>query len=117
VDLVTEPWLLPTGTSVASLIADAFRASGVEPPRATVSARSPRLSDLLLASGRFLTVFPEAMMRLNAKNLPFKALPVALPIPPRAVAIVTLNNRTLSPIAKLVIDCMREVAKSLATKK
>ena len=35
----------------------------------TVSARSPRLSDLLLASGRFLTVFPEAMMRLNAKNL------------------------------------------------
>src|SRR5262249_38509542 len=58
-DLIKEPWLLPTGTGMARLIADAFCASGVPPPRATVSARSPRLTDILVASGHFLTVFPE----------------------------------------------------------
>jgi hypothetical protein len=31
-----------------------------------------------------------------------------------AVGIITLKNRTLSPVAQLFIDCTREVAKSMA---
>jgi hypothetical protein len=30
------------------------------------------------------------------------------------VAIVTLRNRTLSPVAQLFIDCARKLTKSLA---
>ena len=33
------------------------------------------------------------------------------------VGIVTLKNRTLSPVAQLFIDCAREVAKPLARRK
>jgi hypothetical protein len=42
-----------------------------------------------------------------------KALPVELGIPPRAVAIVKLKNRTLSPVVELFVDQAREVAKSM----
>jgi DNA-binding transcriptional LysR family regulator len=45
-----------------------------------------------------------------------KALPIELPIVP-PVGIVTLKNRTLSPVARLFIDTAREVAKPLAKKK
>ena len=95
-DLTNEPWLLPTGTSVARLIADAFRASGVEPPRATVSVGSPGWLTFSSLPDAFLPSFPKSMMRLNARNVPFKALSVALPIPPRPVVIVTLKNRPLA---------------------
>ena len=32
---------------------------------------------------------------------------------PRPVAVVTLRNRTLSPVAQLFIDCARKLTKSL----
>jgi hypothetical protein len=32
----------------------------------------------------------------------------------RSVSVMTLRNRTLSPLARLVIDCARDKAKSLA---
>jgi hypothetical protein len=44
-------------------------------------------------------------------------LPVELPMARRPNGIVTLKNRTLSPVAQLFIDCAREVAKPLAKRK
>jgi hypothetical protein len=41
-------------------------------------------------------------------------LPIELPIPPRPVGIVTLKNRTLSPLATLFIECARRLSKPLA---
>ena len=35
-------------------------------------------------------------------------------MPPLPVGIMTLKNRTISPVAQLFIDCAREVAKPLA---
>jgi hypothetical protein len=40
-----------------------------------------------------------------------------LPHSPIPIGIVTLKNRTLTPVAQLFIDCAREVAKPLATSK
>ena len=55
------------------------------------------------------------MLRFGA-NLPrLKVLPVALPIEPWPVGVMTLKNRTLAPVVKLFIDCAREVVKPLAT--
>src|SRR5262245_14693178 len=113
-DLLSDNWIFPHGILSASLIADAFRAAGVDAPPATVSSRSPRLNDVLLASGRFLTIFPESVLRLSVKHLPFKALPVELPSPPRPVILVNLKNRTLSPMAQLFNSCLREVTRPLA---
>ena len=46
-----------------------------------------------------------------------KVLPVELPMARVQNGIVTLKNRTLSPVAQLFIDCAREVAKPLAKTK
>jgi hypothetical protein len=40
-------------------------------------------------------------------------LPVKLPIAPVPVGVVTLKNRTLTPVARLFIDGTREFARRL----
>jgi hypothetical protein len=44
-------------------------------------------------------------------------LPVELPIASVPNGIITLRNRTLSPVARLFIEHAREVAKPLAKRK
>ena len=114
-ELVNEPWILPPETFVSGLLAvEAFHASGLEVPRATVLTLSLHIRNGLLASGRYLTILPGNMLRFGANYLPLKVLPIELPIKPRPVGIVTLRNRTLNPVAQLFLDCAREVARPLA---
>jgi hypothetical protein len=40
-------------------------------------------------------------------------LPLDLRIAPPSIAILTLKNRTLSPVAQLLIDHLRESARSM----
>ena len=65
----------------------------------------------LLASGRFLTMVHESVLTFPVENPAFKRLPIQLPTTRRPVGIITLKNRTLTPVAQLFIDCAREVAK------
>jgi DNA-binding transcriptional LysR family regulator len=67
----------------------------------------------LLATGRFVTMLPASMLRFG-KHLPLKVLPIEVPQDPYPTGIITLTNRTLSPIAQIFLDCAREVAKPLA---
>jgi len=53
-------------------------------------------------------------MKLPVKYLSLKVLPVKLPGTQRQTGIVTLKNRTLSPLAQRFIKVARGVAKSLA---
>jgi DNA-binding transcriptional LysR family regulator len=69
---------------------------------------------MLLATGRFLTIFPATALRFSTRRRELKILPVELPIVRVPVGIVTLKNRTLSPVAQLFIENAREVAKPLA---
>jgi DNA-binding transcriptional LysR family regulator len=115
-DLIDEPWVLPPFDSVPGMeIAEVFRASGLEPPRAQVISWSLPLQHHLLATGQFITILPLSMLRLG-KHLPYKILPVELPknLRLRPTGIITLKNRMLGPVARLFIDCAREVAKPLA---
>jgi DNA-binding transcriptional LysR family regulator len=68
----------------------------------------------LLATGRFLTICPTSVLRFPTRRAKIKTLPVELPIANVPTGIVTLKNRTLSPVAQLFIDCVREVARPLA---
>jgi DNA-binding transcriptional LysR family regulator len=114
-ELVNEPWALPPPESVIGSIAmEAFRASGLEYPRATVFAVPPEVRMSLLASGPFLTIFPASILRFPSRRPEIRILPVELPMARVPNGIVTLRNRTLSPVARLFIEHAREVAKPLA---
>jgi DNA-binding transcriptional LysR family regulator len=114
-DLAHEPWTWPSvGTNFDSLVAEAFRESGLEPPRATVYAEDVNARIMLAATGRFLAVVTAVNLRLSAKHASIKVLPVALPTSYRHIGLITLKNRTLSPLAQLFIEQGREVAKTLA---
>lgn len=56
-------------------------------------------------------------LTLPARHPSLRRLPVELPNAQRTVAIVTLRNRTLSPLAELFIDDLRAIVKPLAKKK
>jgi DNA-binding transcriptional LysR family regulator len=71
----------------------------------------------LLATGRFVTIFPASAFRFLTKGSELKILPVELPMARRPNGIVTLKNRAISPVAQIFIDCAREVAKPLARRK
>jgi DNA-binding transcriptional LysR family regulator len=115
-DLVGERWILPQPDSViGSLVAGAFRASGLQVPRTAVVSNSLQLENALLASGRYVGFFPASLIRFSEKRLMITELPVKLPVQTPPVGIVTLKNRTISPVARLFIDCARSVVKPLAS--
>jgi DNA-binding transcriptional LysR family regulator len=112
--LADAAWLLPPpGSLVGVLVADMFRANNMDfPPRGTVTG-SIHLFYSLLANEPFLAIFPGAVLRLGAHIPPIKVLPIKIPSPPWPVGIMSLKNRTQSPVAKLFTDCARDVARPL----
>jgi DNA-binding transcriptional LysR family regulator len=112
-DLIQEPWILPPPDSLmGGYIAEAFRSRGLESPQSRVVSFSIPLCHHLLATGQFLTMHPVVMARLG-KYLPLKRVDVDFAGIPRPVGVMTLKNRTLSPLVRLFIDCAREMAKPL----
>jgi DNA-binding transcriptional LysR family regulator len=114
-DLVDETWLLPARDSAFGSVAiEAFRASGVAYPRVVVVSDSPEVRSRLLPMGRFLTIWSGWAVRCLGARSAVKILPVELPIESQPNGIVTLQNRSLSPVAQLVIQHARELAKRFA---
>jgi DNA-binding transcriptional LysR family regulator len=121
-ELMNEPWVLPRpDTGPESLawpwIAEAFQAHGLKMPATRITSNSITLQIALLSTGRFVAILPRSLISFSGKKLGIKVLPVKLPIHPPPVGIVTLKNRTLSPVTRLFIECAREVAKPLAKTK
>ncbi|HEY7297901.1 MAG TPA: LysR family transcriptional regulator [Xanthobacteraceae bacterium] len=114
-DLISEPWVLPSYDGVSgTLISETFRAAKVNPPKPKVTSSSFPATHFLLATGRFLCLLPETTIRLSAKHVRLKVLPVDLPHLRRSIFMITLKNRTLSPATKLFIDCAREMVTPFA---
>jgi DNA-binding transcriptional LysR family regulator len=114
-DLIDESWTWsPPGTVVDRLVVEAFRASGLEPPRAIVYTDAINVRIRLAATRGFLIVVPASMLSLPAKHELLRRVPVELPTTRRQMGIITLRNRTLSPLAQLFIECARDIAKPLA---
>lgn len=117
-DLLHDPWILPPLESWSgSLVLEAFRERGLDLPQATVFTFSNSLRNNLAAAGRFLTVLPNYLMKSSARHPSLRALPVELGPTRRQVGIVTLKNRTLSPVVELFIACGREIAERRAGEK
>jgi DNA-binding transcriptional LysR family regulator len=114
-ELIAESWTLPPpDTAVGSLMAEAFRANGLDVPQANVVTLAIQLYSALTANGPYLAICPGSLLHFSAKRLALKTLPVDLSIPPWPIAITTLKNRTISPVAQLFIECAREAARPLA---
>src|SRR5262245_12980236 len=117
-ELVGEPWILPPpDTQLSTDVAEAFEARGLAAPNIGLIAFSIHLRANLLASGQLLTVFSNSLMRFNGERYGLKALPVGLQFRASPVAIVTVKNRTLSPVVERFIACAREITKALAISK
>ena len=106
-----EPWLLtPPDMWNYTRVAEAFRARGLDIPKVRLFGFSVHLVNHFVANGPYLTAHPRSVAHFCA----LKALPIELPSRPWLVAIVTLKNRTLSPVVERFIECARHVSKSLA---
>jgi DNA-binding transcriptional LysR family regulator len=113
--LVQEPWLLPPpGTGGESLVSKIFQACGLEMPRRGVVCTSLQMHDTLLASGAYLAMRPSSVVRFASNYPSIAALPVRLPVEAESVGIITLKARTLSPLARIFVDKVKE-ATSAAT--
>jgi DNA-binding transcriptional LysR family regulator len=114
-DLVNEPWVLskPDGP-LWTFVIKAFQANGLKPPRVAVTTGSYHVRFSFLATGRFLSVRANLALKLQGEQPLIKALPIELPMTLGPIAIITLKNRTLSPLARLFIEQTRTVAKQIA---
>src|SRR5262245_52104447 len=112
-ELVNEPWLLAGHeTWTYAQLSAAFRARGLEIPKASLVTQSVPLRVHLLANGQYITEFSHLTFRFHAERHGLKVLPVNLPERPWEVLIATLKHRTLSPLVQRFIVCAREAAKS-----
>jgi DNA-binding transcriptional LysR family regulator len=114
-DLVNERWVLSTPDSIfGRVMVKAFHDNGLEPPRGAVITLSHSMRTSLLGTGHFLSMLPAHALKFSAKHTGIRALPIELPSTKQPIGLFTLENRALSPVAQLFIDCVREVAKPLA---
>ena len=109
-ELVDEPWIMQAPhTWNYQRLAEAFKARGLDMPRASLVTLSMPVVTYFLAKGQCISAIPRSVAHLNSLNV----LPVDMPSQPWPVAIVTLKNRTLSPVVERFIECAREVTKSM----
>ena len=113
-NLSEEPWIQSVQEmEPGSPTLEAFHAAGLEGPRLVVLSNSVNLRYGLLATGRFLTMFPNSLLRYGPQRTFIRILPIKLPKWDVPTSVVTLKDRTLSPIAQLFIDCLHDLAKPL----
>ena len=113
-ELMNERWILFPLTSLSGAYIEAgFQAQGLQLPPHRLTSFSMQLRFHLLATGRFVTVLHNSVLRFNAKRWSLKALATTLAVQPMPIAMFTLKNRTLSPVARLFIEHAKQVARSM----
>jgi len=113
-DLVDQPWVLShVEVRPGSPVSQAFETVGSGLPRHLILSGSLNLRYSMLATGRYLTVVPSTVLKFCPRRAALKVLPVELPPWSIATGIVTLRNRSLSPVAELFIRRTRELSAGL----
>jgi DNA-binding transcriptional LysR family regulator len=112
-ELINETWILASpDTTNYRIITEAFRERGLGAPRIGLKTLSTHLRANLVASGKFIAPFPNSVLTFYADRFSLKALPVALSNRPWPVAILTLKNRMLNPVAELFLTHLRNFVRS-----
>jgi DNA-binding transcriptional LysR family regulator len=115
-DLTYARWVMPPsevlagGASISTPIRQAFVDAGLQPPEITITTFSVFLRTTMVASGSYLSVLPESVLRLHTDKL--CELPTALAMPNWPLAIVTIKSRAPNPAVGLFVEIAREIAGS-----
>jgi DNA-binding transcriptional LysR family regulator len=114
-ELLHEPWILtPENAWNTTVIADALAPRGLKMPKIAVVTYSVQLRANLLATGPYITTFPNSALAFGADGYALKILPVELPPRPWPLVAVTLKSRTLSPIVRRFIEHARAATRSIS---
>lgn len=114
-DLVDAPWILPPPEGLTHrFIADAYRRQNLALPDVKLLSSTLDLRVSLLASGRYISVLPRSVYLRDRVRFGLKMLPVAIPTRPWPLTIMTLKNRTRSPVIERFIACAHTVAKTIS---
>ena len=114
-ELVKEPWcLVPSDLPIFPFFAEAFNSLGLKTPHVSLRANSPLLFYAMARTGRFLTLAPTSTVQLSGRLLGLQPLRIKFAIQPGPVGIITLKNRTISPVAQRFIDCARALVRTLS---
>jgi DNA-binding transcriptional LysR family regulator len=109
-ELVDEPWIMQAPHSWNhGVLSEACNALGIAMPRASIVTLSMSVITHFLADGKFITAMPRSVAYFKS----LKVLPVDLPRRPWPVNIVTLKNRTLSPVVERFIECARDFTRPM----
>lgn len=110
--MIDDPWCVPhEAHPIGAIIRQAFRTQGLALPNVCVTCPSMQLQTALAETGRFLTVVPASYMRFRLDKDSLRIIPVELNVRPPPLAMATLKHRTVSPVTKLFMACVRAVAK------
>jgi DNA-binding transcriptional LysR family regulator len=112
-ELTDEAWCVAPSL-LGTQITQAFAAEGLGLPRIAIETTTAPIFFQLIESGRFIGHFGDGLLRFYADRFAVKQLPIDLPVPFFSVAIITVKNRTISPVAELFINCAQELARPLA---
>jgi len=109
-ELVNEPWIMQAPhVWNYRVLSEAFRARGLAMPRASLVTLSMSVITHFLAGGRFITAMPRSVAHFKSLTI----LPVDLPSRPWPVNLVTLRNRTLSPVVDRFIESARDFTRPM----
>lgn len=101
-DLVGEPWVFPHPTGfLTGIMRTAFEKQGLEFPRATVTTACTYSLSVLVGNGNFLGIHPHAMLTMPNQHPQLTTVDVRLPTTRGAIGLITLKDRSLSPVAQL----------------
>lgn len=108
-ELLNEPWAFSPLNSVSGQsMEQAFRSSGLELPKIMVVTSSMQLLRRLVMENEFLALFPRSAVQLSQG---VRVLPVTVRALWQPIGIMTVKHRTLSPLAKLFIECAHGVVR------
>jgi DNA-binding transcriptional LysR family regulator len=109
-DLANEKWIFPPNPVVRAVVQQAFEAEGLLLPSARVAADSVLVRVQLIATGRFVSVFPASVLRSVVAQMSFKVLPIKFKVKAPPIVSIRLKNRTVSPVTELFMEHLRAVA-------
>jgi len=115
-ELADEPWILNESDTLSYLrVAEAFAARNLSMPKTVLLTNSTHLRANLAASGHYLATFPNSTLRAYGDRFSLKVLSIDFPFQPWPAVIVTLKNRTLSPVVERFIQYVRDFTRPMRT--
>lgn len=108
-DTMDQAWTLsPPDSFLGRVVVDVFQRQKLPLPPTIVTTLSVHMRLNLLASGRFLTMLPERMVRQRANRAWLRALDIDLPESRGLIASITVKKRNAGGALKLFQQACRD---------